>query len=123
MIDKLGSELKDYAPLLVRLGLAVIFILQGGMGVKGLRSANTMEIVTTIVELLGGLFVFIGFMTRWAGFALAALMIWRIADGPKLDAFMDPRQQILLALMVLSLVAWMLGGGRMSLDEKAKKKD
>ena len=122
MIDKLGSELKDYAPLLVRLGLALIFVMQGATGVRGLSHAGTMEIVTTLVTLLGGLFLFIGFMTQWAGFALAALMIWNIANGPKLDAFVDPRQQILLALVVLSLVAWMLGGGRMSLDEKMKKK-
>ncbi len=122
MIDKLGSEMKDYAPLLVRLGLAFIFVLQGAMGVKGLSHAGTMEIVTTLVTLLGGLFLFIGFMTQWAGFALAALMSWNIANGPKLDAFVDPRQQIMLALVTLSLVAWMLGGGRMSLDEKMKKK-
>jgi uncharacterized membrane protein YphA (DoxX/SURF4 family) len=123
MIDKMGSEMKDYAPLIVRLGLSIIFILQGAVGVRGLRSASTAEIVTTCVELLGGLFLLIGFMTRWAGFALAVLMIWVIAKGPRLDAFTDPNDQILLALMVLSLVAWMLGGGRMSLDEKAKKKD
>ena len=123
MIDKIGSEMKDYAPLLVRLGLAIIFILQGGMGVRHLGSANTLQVVTTVVELLGGLFLLIGFMTRWAGFALAVLMTWRIADGPRLDAFVNPRDQILLALLVLSLVAWMIGGGRMSLDERAKKKD
>lgn len=122
MIDKLGSELKDYAPLLVRLGLALIFVMQGAMGVKGLSHAGTTEIVTTLVTLLGGLFLLIGFMTQWAGFALAALMIWNIVNGPKLDAFVDPRQQMLLALMTLSLVAWMLGGGRFSLDEKMKKK-
>ena len=122
MIDKLGSELKDYAPLLVRLGLALIFVMQGATGVKGLSHAGTTEIVTTLVTLLGGLFLFIGFMTQWAGFALAALMIWNIANGPKLDAFVDPRQQMMLALMTLSLVAWMLGGGRFSLDEKMKKK-
>jgi uncharacterized membrane protein YphA (DoxX/SURF4 family) len=123
VIDKLGSELKDYAPLIVRLGLSVIFILQGALGVRGLRSAGTAEIVTTCVELLGGLFLLIGFMTRWAGFALACLTIWVIAKGPQLDAFTDPSDQIYLACAVLSLVAWMLGGGRMSLDEKAKKKE
>jgi uncharacterized membrane protein YphA (DoxX/SURF4 family) len=124
MIDKLGGELKDYGPLVVRLGLSTIFILQGAESIRHVSgSSDGMKIALAVVTLLGGLFLLIGFMTRWAGFALAAFMIYKISDGPRLNAFLRADDQIYLACLVLSIVAWMFGGGKLSLDEKAKKKD
>ena len=95
MIDRVGEELKDYAPLMLRIGLAVIFIIHGAEAVPDVKSPHAAKIITMVIELIGGLFCLIGFLTRWAAFAL----------------------------LMMSAALWGLGGGRVSLDEKQKKKD
>jgi uncharacterized membrane protein YphA (DoxX/SURF4 family) len=123
MIDRVGEELKDYAPLMLRLGLAVIFIIHGAEAVPGVRSPSVHHIVVMSIELIGGLFCLIGFLTRWAAFALGALMIYLIVDGEKFRHFVEWKYQLEFALLMMSAALWGLGGGRVSLDEKMKKKD
>lgn len=124
MIDKVGSGLKDYAPLILRLGLAIVFILQGAQAIGGLsRNPHLEPILIMIVQLIGGLFLLIGFLTRWAAFACGALMLWVIIDGPRLHALYRQGEQLPFALFVMCLASWGLGGGKHSLDEKSKKKD
>ena len=125
MIDRVGGGFKDYAPFILRMGLAIIFILQGAhMLSKGMgRHPALHEIVVMGVQLLGGLFCLIGFLTRWAAFGLAALMIWRIIDNPGFRALYDPDHQLLFAGLMMSAALYGLGGGKWSLDEKMKKKD
>ena len=123
MIDRVGEELKDYAPLMLRLGLAVIFIIHGAEAVPEVRSPSVHKIVVMTVELIGGLFCLIGFLTRWAAFALGALMIYLIVDGRRFEHFVEWHYQLEFALLVMSAALWGLGGGRVSLDEKQKKKD
>lgn len=123
MIDRVGEEFKDYAPLVLRLGLAVIFIIHGAESVPEVRSPSAVKIITMVIELIGGLFILIGFWTRWAAFALGALMIWTILDGERFRHFTDWSHQLPFALLMMSAALWGLGGGRVSLDEKQKKKD
>jgi uncharacterized membrane protein YphA (DoxX/SURF4 family) len=123
MIDRVGEELKDYAPLMLRIGLAVIFIIHGAEAVPDVRSPHLHSIIVMTVELIGGLFCLIGFLTRWAAFALGALMIYLIVDGERFRHFVEWKYQLEFALLVMSAALWGLGGGRVSLDEKQKKKD
>lgn len=123
MIDRVGEELKDYAPLMLRLGLAIIFIIHGAEAVPEVRNPSVHKIVVMTVELIGGLFCLIGFLTRWAAFALGALMIWLMVEGERFHHFVEWRYQLEFALLVMSAALWGLGGGRASLDEKQKKKD
>ena len=124
MIDRVGGGFKDYAPFMLRLGLATIFILQGAQMVGDMgRHPSVHEIVTMVVQLLGGLFCLIGFLTRWASFALGALMLWLIIDGPAFKALYQPGHQLLFAGLMMSAALYGLGGGKWSLDEKMKKKD
>ena len=124
MIDRVGGGFKDYAPLMLRLGLATLFILQGAQIVPEMgRSPHASRVVLMVVELLGGLFCLIGFMTRWAAFALGALMIWVIIDGPQFHALTRASDQLPFACLVMCAALYGLGGGKHSLDEKAKKKD
>ncbi len=124
MIDRVGGGFKDYAPFILRMGLATIFILQGAQMVSGMgRHPSLFEIVTMVVQLIGGLFCMIGFLTRWAAFGLAALMIWRIIEGPGFRALYDANHQLLFAGFMMSAALYGLGGGKYSLDEKMKKKD
>jgi uncharacterized membrane protein YphA (DoxX/SURF4 family) len=124
MIDRVGGGFKDYAPFILRLGLATVFILQGAQMVSGMgRHPSLAEIITMVVQLLGGLFCLIGFLTRWAAFGLGALMLWRIIDGPGFRALYDSNHQLLFAGLMMSAALYGLGGGKYSLDEKMKKKD
>ena len=124
MIDRVGGGFKDYAPFILRMGLATIFILQGAQMVAHMgRHPSVSEIITMVVQLLGGLFCLIGFLTRWAAFGLGALMLWRIIDGPGFRALYDSNYQLLFAGLMMSAALYGLGGGKWSLDEKMKKKD
>jgi uncharacterized membrane protein YphA (DoxX/SURF4 family) len=124
MIDRIGGGLKDYVPVMLRVGLAVIFILQGAHSVINLtNSASAWKIVFAAVEILGGLFCLIGFLTRWAAFALIVLIIYRIINGPQLYAFTRWDHQVWFATLVLAFACYGLGGGKWSVDEKQKKKD
>jgi len=124
MLDRVGGGFKDYAPLMLRLGLATIFILQGAYIVPEMgRHPSLSRIILMVVELLGGLFCLIGFLTRWAAFALAALMVWVIIDGPGFHALTRTSDQLPFACLVMAAASFGLGGGKYSIDEKQKKKD
>ena len=124
MIDRVGGGFKDYAPFILRMGLAVVFILQGALVVPDLgKSPSAETVVTMAVQLLGGLFCFIGFLTRWAAFALGALMLWVMINHHGFYVFYKSDHQLPLACFMMSAALYGLGGGKWSLDEKAKKKD
>jgi uncharacterized membrane protein YphA (DoxX/SURF4 family) len=124
MIDRIGGGFKEYVPVMLRLGLAAIFIVRGAFSLTGLYgSSSTKSIIIAVVEILGGLFCLIGFMTRWAAFALVVLLIYQIADVPQWKAFYKPQDHFYLAFLVLALASYGLGGGKWSVDEGKKKKD
>jgi uncharacterized membrane protein YphA (DoxX/SURF4 family) len=124
MIDRVGGGFKDYAPFILRLGLSTIFILQGAQMVSHMgRSPSASTVVTMVVQLLGGLFCLIGFLTRWAAFALGALMLWLIIDYPGFRALYDKDHQLLFAGLMMCAALYGLGGGKWSLDEKMKRKE
>jgi uncharacterized membrane protein YphA (DoxX/SURF4 family) len=124
MLDRVGGGFKDYAPLILRLGLAIIFILQGALAVPDLgKSPSAETVITMVIQLLGGLFCLIGFLTRWAAFALGALMLWQIIDHHGFYVFYKSSHQLPLALFMMCAALYGLGGGKYSLDEKQKKKD
>ena len=124
MIDRVGCGFKDYAPLMLRLGLATVFILQGALLVPDMgKSPHLSTVITMIVELLGGLFCLIGFLTRWAAFGLGALMLWQMIEYHGFYVFYKENHQLPFALFMMCAAAYGLGGGKYSLDEKQKKKD
>ena|ERR1043165_8574755 len=124
MLDRVGGGFKDYVPFGVRLGLATIFILQGALLVPEMgKSPHLSEVITMVVQLLGGLFCLIGFLTRWAAFALGALVLWQIFQYHGFHVFYKLYDQLWLALFILCFAGFGLGGGKWSLDEKQKKKD
>ena len=81
MIDRIGGGLKDYVPVMLRLSLAAIFIVQGAFSLTRLHGgSSTKTILIAVIEILGGLFCLIGFLTRWAACALAVLILFIIVD-------------------------------------------
>ena len=122
MLDKMGSGFKDYAPFVLRLGLATIFIIQGAREVTD-HSSSVDHLVPGAIELLGGLFLLIGFLTRWAGAALMGLMAWEIFQHHGVRAFTESGHQLYFAALVMSFALFGLGGGKWSVDASSKKKD
>lgn len=124
MIDRVGSGFKDWAPLMLRLGLCTLFISEGARDLLDLhRSSGALAITTAVVELLGALFCLIGFLTRWAAAGLLVLTIVLIVQGPQLNAFIHRDYQLLFAELVMAFALYGLGGGKWSLDESKKKKE
>jgi len=123
-------QLFDYAyfaPLLIRLGLATVFIahgypkLFGGQGTAqffesiGIKPGAFWAIVVGIVEFFGGILLVIGLFVQPVALALAidmAVAIWKVkykqgfVNGYEFD--------LMLLLMALSLA--LLGGGAFALD-------
>lgn len=124
MIDRIGGGLKDYVPVMLRVGLAAIFIVQGAFSLTRLHGGSSAKtIIIAVVEILGGLFCLIGFATRWAACALAALILFIIVDDHQWRIFYLRDSQPYLAYLVLALALYGVGGGKWSVDEGKKKKD
>lgn len=121
MLDKMGSGFKDYSPFILRLGMATVFIIQGAREVAYHGSLH--DLLIGAVELLGGLFALIGFLTRWAAAALMVLMGYMIVERHGLRAFTHWDHQLYFAMFIMSFALFGLGGGKWSVDASNKKKD
>ncbi len=124
MVDAIGSKFKDYAPFLLRLGLGTIFIISGVLAAVRLSPSPPLwDALSAGVQVLCGLLVLIGWLTRWAAAGLAALMLALIIQGPKLHAFIDRQDQWMFAYLVMSLAVYCTGGGKLSVDLRNKRKE
>src|SRR5258708_33730138 len=101
-----------------------MLIPQGAQAIGDLgRNPQLEPILTMVIQLIGGLFLLIGFLTRWAAFACGALMLLLIIDGPPLHALYRHGEQLPFAPLMICIASYRLGGGKNSLAEKSKQKD
>lgn len=120
MLDRVGGGFKEYAAPALRLGLALILILYGARLLP--PSDRVGELVALAVTLLGGLFILIGFLTRWAAAAVLVWSAYKILNGPGASAFVHFHSQLWLALLSMSFALFGLGGGKWSLDVSSRRK-
>jgi uncharacterized membrane protein YphA (DoxX/SURF4 family) len=126
MIDKMGSGFKEYAPFALRIGLAAIFIVRGALGISHLHQGHTAglwAVIEVLVEILGGLFVLIGFQTRLAAFGLMCFVIYAIIEQHRWKTIFSEEHHIYFASLIMSFALFGLGGGKWSVDDQHKKKD
>ncbi len=124
MVDKIGSQFKDYAPFVLRLALGVVFIIQGVRDLTRLGSSPPVwTLVSVGVSVVGGLLVLIGLLTRWAAAALLIVTVVAIADWPGFRVIHDRNHQLLFAALMMSLAVFFSGGGDWSVDMKNKRKE
>ncbi|HSE91378.1 MAG TPA: DoxX family protein [Candidatus Binatia bacterium] len=142
MFSMNAAKLLPWAPVAIRLGLAVIFIAHGGQKLFGIwggpglqatieafeRSIGVPFYLTLIVvgtEFFGGLTVLIGFLTRLAAAGLAADMAGAIikvhlVNGFFLNWSITPGKghgyEFNLALLAMSIALLLSGPGKFALD-------
>lgn len=130
------------ALLVVRLGLGIIFFAHGaqkvfgwygGHGLKGTLSSFeqrmgipvALGLITSFTELLGGLGVLAGFLTRPAALGLAIVMLAAVykvhwQNGFFLNWGLQPGKghgfEMNLALIAMALALMIGGGGTLSID-------
>ncbi|MBS1253183.1 MAG: putative oxidoreductase CatD [Anaerolineales bacterium] len=138
MLSNLNDRLNqysEYAPLILRLALGIVFLVHGwsklgnldGMaqmfGGMGVPAPGLMATLVAIVETLGGLALILGIGTRVAAVFLSIVMLVAIVMV-KIDLGLIaptgasmPGAELDLALLA-GLVALILqGAGRLSLDQ------
>lgn len=136
------TKLLPWAPVAIRLGLAVIFIAHGGQKLFGIwggpglqatieafeRSIGVPFYLTLVVvatEFFGGLTVLIGFLTRLAAAGLAidmagAIIKVHLMNGFFLNWSITPGKghgyEFNLALLAMSIALLLSGPGKFALD-------
>jgi putative oxidoreductase len=143
MLGKVFGGLEEYAPLLIRLGLAAIFIYGGAGKIFGVWGGPGLERTTIyfgpppegkldlplpilmaslagIGELGGGFLVLIGLITRYAAATLCVIMLVAIfvAHGGRV---LDPREGLpAFTCFIMAFSLLFTGGGKGSLDRLLK---
>lgn len=137
MFRKLLVTSNSVAPLLIRLALAAIFIAHGSQKVLGayggpgfknfisgsspfafMRPAWLWLAAAALSELVGGLLVGLGFLTRIAAFFLLCVMLTAIIGVHWPNFFANNRGfEYPLALLAMSLSLMISGGGAVSIDK------
>lgn len=121
MLDKIGNGFRAYAPLVLRLGLAVIIVMEGAQWLRG--SSSMENIILGGAEILCGVLILIGFLTRWAAATLVVLVVFMIIRGLGHYIVTDPDEHLWLAVLAMSLSVYFSGGGEMSVDLRRKRKE
>jgi putative oxidoreductase len=119
-------------PLLLRLGLAVIFIYHGlhkvsdpgnEVGSAWMRQAEqpppaAVQLAVAWGELLGGVAMALGFLTRLAAVGLAVIMVGAIYTVHWQHGFslQDHGYEYNFAILVMCAAIFLLGGGTLAVD-------
>jgi putative oxidoreductase len=128
-------RLAEFAPLVLRLGVGLVFVVHGWQKLTGGPSAfggmlsglgvgapEVFAWLVTIAELVGGLLLLVGLLTRLATLPLIATMIGAIVLV-KVDlgiiapeGAMIPGAELDIALLAGLTALLLLGPGRLSVD-------
>lgn len=139
MIEKFRQRLQPYAPLFLRLGLAVVFFLfsfqklsapeQGRAEIQlllniGIGGAAALNFYLGLAELIIGACLLLGAFVRYAGLG-AFILIGTFFLGivTKYGITQDPTLNRDLGLIGASFALWLLGAGPFSIDRWLSKRN
>lgn len=130
-----------FAFLPVRLGVGIVmtahgsqklFGMFGGYGLKGtgqffseqlgLNPGILMAALAGGTELVGGLFLIAGFLTRFSALAIAGTMMVAIVTAHSGAFFLPEGMEFALTLLLASLTLAIGGAGNLSVDQALAKK-
>ncbi len=111
------KENKDFGIFLIRLSLALIFIIHGWVKLNslgssesffvdvGIPAASTMVVIVALIEFLSGIAMLLGVLTSWAGGAIAVIMLVAILQVKVNKSFIGGSEfDLVLFLSALSVV-------------------
>ena len=117
----------DTGLLLLRLGLAAVFIMHGWSKIQNLGATGSFfssiglnmfwVYVVAYVEFLGGIAMLIGLFSRWAGFLLAIDMLFAIYLVRWPRGFLGGYEFELL-LLLAALAIHLAGPGKYSISKR-----
>ncbi|MCH8494504.1 MAG: DoxX family protein [Balneolales bacterium] len=122
----------DLAPLLLRIGVGLIFIYagwgkitgiegtQGFFGSIGIPMAGVMAWVVAIVEFVGGILILVGFRIQLPALLMAIIMVVAILTTKLSQDEVFHAMRLDFLLLLASLALFTIGSGKYSLDKKLK---
>ena len=129
MFDAMAKN--TLVPLILRLGLAVIFIYHGmgkiqkegaEFGAAWMKGDDAQPAIVQMLvawgELIGGIALALGFLTRFAAIGIALIMagaIWTV-HGPKGFGLQHGGYEYNFAILVMCAAVFLLGGGTLAVD-------
>lgn len=126
IMNKSLSKYHDLAPLLLRIGVGLIFIFAGWgkltgiegtqdfFGNIGIPMAGLMAWVVALVEFVGGLMVLFGAWARIPNLLLAVIMVVALLTTKMGEGFGAARLDLMLLFATLALA--IIGSGKYSVD-------
>ncbi len=117
-----------FAPLLLRLALAAVFIFHGWQKIGAEAGSNwaqgpeapsaILQLLVAWGELIGGIAMVVGFLTRLAGLGLIAIMAGAIVTATGQHGFSATEKgyEYNMVLIVMSLCLVLGGPGPLSID-------
>ena len=125
-----GSILNDVVFMGLRSAVGVIFILHGMMkfnpgfanALPNMGLPPEMQIPIALAEVVPGILLIIGVLSRFSGALLSIIMIGAIFHGKGAQSMTgDGGVEIDVSLLAASLVIMIAGPGRISLSQAIKK--
>jgi putative oxidoreductase len=126
MLDSL-ERYKKYIPLLLRIGLASVFIIHGWIKVTGIDAIvgfftnagiplpSITAWIVAIIEFVGGILVLVGFQTRIASALIGLVMIGAMIFVKFSQGFLGG-WEFDWVLLVMAVCLMFSGGGALSID-------
>ena len=129
-LSGLGS-LRGLAPLILRLITGLIMFMhgwnkwQGGMdgvagffGGLGIPAPDTMAYVVTGVEMIGGILLIVGLLTRWAAVLLATVLVGVLLTAKSGGVITggEKTMELEMSLAAANVALVLLGAGKLSID-------
>jgi len=126
-MGKLFQKLEEFAAFPLRIGIGALFLFAGinkaiGMAaaiqtfaVMGFPAAKFFAVLVMIFEIVGGAFILLGLLTRYAAFSLTIVMLVALF-------VVNIKTPNVMMMMIIGIIGSLLslvfsGGGRLSLDE------
>ena len=137
-LAKWVKGVKDYSVLPLRLALGSVFIAHGYQKLTSIGVANFAGMlsplggaallfawIVTLIELLGGIAVLVGFGTRYAAAGIAAVMIGAISIVHLPNGFLGQGgYEFPLTLLLVALTLVVIGAGKvLNLETKLLRKE
>lgn len=105
---------EQFAPLLLRLTLGVVFLFWAYR--RFLQKKSTKDIVYLVIDALVGILLVIGLLTQLAALAASLLFLIHLINKIRDRAFLTNGINYYFILLIISLCILLTGPGRLAID-------